>query len=753
MVLPGKLKEDCLNQLERSLFNIKSSSFLSLSLIKKVNMGHISTSLLINSLNECDDIEFSIVPLMEKDVLEILSNSEIITISNDGNTFLLSKCENDYKISSYENGNVIFCYNDSLSNLKDDFKLAGFSIAIKLKEKLCRNSSSYLFTHFTNQKASIYSIISSSVCIALLGVATPLAFQTFTDKILPYQATSSLYVLATILILAALATSVFSCYHDFQENVLLAKYQNGLGKEVFRRLLAMDIPYFDRNNVGELTKLVEQVGEASNFLVHQALSSVVSVISLLVVLPILFVYSVQLTAIVLGIGLLMAVTVGFALRPIRNRVMQAYSYDANFQSTLIEMLKGIKTIKSLANESHFRNKANTALETNLYGSFNVARLSNVIGALVNFQSQLITVAVIFFGAQAVFNNQMSIGQLIAFNMLANNVVNPLVSLVMTASGWENFKLAQRKLNELVPPKPPILQLGSQELDLNGDIEFENVWFKYPNSDEDAGYVLEGVSFKINQGEIIGVVGSSGSGKSTLASLLLGFYKPSKGKITINGYDIGFISPEVLRARISSVQQTSFLFNTSVMENVHLGRLNSSLDDVQGALQDSGASEFVDEMPHKFFTELTEDGGNLSGGQRQRLAIARALVRKSDILLFDEATSALDNQTEDKIKVTIHQACQQKTAIIIAHRLNTLSYCDRLIVMHQGKVEIIGTHEQLLQSDNSYRKMWASHSRETQTNVESLPRLPASTALLAAAPESVAAEPLNAQVIKGAVHEV
>jgi len=599
----------------------------------------------------------------------------------------------------------------------------------------------------------IYSVIGTSVFLALLGVATPLAFQTFTDKILPYQAIGSLYVLAIILTLSAIASSVFSCYHDFQENVLLAKYQNGLGKEVFRRLLAMDIPYFDRNNVGELTKLVEQVDEASNFLVRQALSSVVSVISLLVVLPILFVYSVQLTAIVLGIGILMAVTVGFALRPIRNRVMQAYNYDANFQSTLIEMLKGIKTIKSLANESHFRHKANTALETNLYGGFNVARLSNVIRALVNFQSQLITIAVIFFGAQAVFNNQMSIGQLIAFNMLANNVVNPLVSLVMTASGWENFKLAQRKLNELVPPKPPILQLGNQELDLNGDIEFENVWFKYPNSEADAGYVLEGVNLKINQGEIIGVVGSSGSGKSTLACLLLGFYKPSKGKITINGYDIGLIAPEILRASISSVQQTSFLFNTSVMENVHLGRLNSSLEDVQSALQDSGASKFVDEMPHKLFTELTEDGGNLSGGQRQRLAIARALVRKSDILLFDEATSALDNQTEDKIKVTIHQACQHKTAIIIAHRLNTLSYCDRLIVMHQGKVEIIGTHEQLLESDNSYRKMWASHSRETQTSVDSLPHLPASKALLVTSPESEAAEPLNSQTIEGAVNEV
>jgi len=463
------------------------------------------------------------------------------------------------------------------------------------------------------------------------------------------------------------------------------------------------------------------VKEASNFLIRQALSSVVSVISLIIVLPILFVYSAQLTGIVLGIGVLMALTIGVALKPIRKRVMQAYTYDAGFQSTLIETLKGMKTIKSLSNESHFRNRANISLETNLYGSFNVARLSNVVSALVNFQSQLISIAVIFFGAQAVFANELTIGQLIAFNMLANNVVNPLVSLVMTASGWENFKLANKKLNELKPTQDAFM-LTHEDIDLNGDIEFEDVWFRYPDmggnskttndsdGQDDEKFVLRGVSFTINQGDVMGIVGSSGSGKSTVAALLMGFYKPTKGKIKINGYDISLMSPDVLRSRISSVQQTSFLFNTSVMENIHLGRLSSSIDDIRTALTDAGADRFVDEMSHKMFTELSEDGDNLSGGQRQRLAIARALVRKSDVLLFDEATSALDNQTEDKIKETIHQACQGKTGIIIAHRLNTLSYCDKLIVMTQGRVEVIGTHEDLIQAENSYQKMWLSLSR-------------------------------------------
>jgi ABC-type bacteriocin/lantibiotic exporter with double-glycine peptidase domain len=351
--------------------------------------------------------------------------------------------------------------------------------------------------------------------------------------------------------------------------------------------------------------------------------------------------------------------------------------------------------------------------------------------MVSFQSQLITIAIIFFGAQAVFANQMTIGQLIAFNMMAGNVVNPLLSLVMTASGWETFKLAKKRLEELQPPEPIALPVEGSELNLNGPIEFQGVWFKYPKSENESGqesdaYVLKNINLTIQPNEIAGIVGGSGSGKSTLANLLLGFYKPTKGKIKVNGYDIDLIPPEVLRSRISSVQQTSFLFNTSVLENIHLGRLDSSVEDIQEALDASGSNEFVDDMPHRFLTNLSEDAGNLSGGQRQRLAIARALVRNSDILLFDEATSALDNQTEEKIKDTIYNACQNKTGIIIAHRLNTLSYCDRIVVMQYGEIEAVGTHEELLGCDNSYKAMWdAMLKRDTALDrlalhAESLP---------------------------------
>lgn len=722
----AKLQSNCIYQIEQALAKLDSNYCISLSLTPFIFEEHLATTLVQEKVDRLVGIRCSWNKLPQN-TRTLNSSQQWILISEEGDTYLLDKLSDDRLRLSvfFQINEELENYEGTLSELTQHLRLMPYALVIEKERPIEKKASgtggksNYVLRHFFRQAYTAKVIIGVSMIIALLGVATPLGFQTFTDKILPYSAQSSLVVVVALLLLSVLATSVFQCFHDYQESILFAKYQNGLGKDVFNRLLAMNIPFFDRQKVGDLTKLVDQIEEASNFLVRQLLSSVVSIISLFVVLPFLFFYSPMLSFIVLTIGSLMAASVGFSLKPLRNRVTQAYTYDASYQSKLIEMVKGMRTIKSLANETHFRHRINTSLETNIYGDFHIAQLSHVVRAIVSFQSQLITIAIIFFGAQAVFSGKLTIGQLIAFNMMAGNVVNPLLSLVMTASGWETFKLAKRRLEELQPPESIALPAERGDLDLNGKIEFQDVWFQYPTglSGDAHGpdtYVLKSINLTIQSNEIIGIVGGSGSGKSTLANLLLGFYKPTRGKIKVNGYDIDLIPPEVLRSHISSVQQTSFLFNTSVLENVHLGRLSSNVEDIQQALDDSGSTAFVDEMPQRFLTQLSEDGSNLSGGQRQRLAIARALVRNSDILLFDEATSALDNQTEETIKETIYQSCQNKTGIIIAHRLNTLSYCNRIVVMQKGEIEAVGSHDELLAGDNSYRAMWQAMLKRDAT---------------------------------------
>ncbi|NRA87333.1 MAG: peptidase domain-containing ABC transporter [Rhizobiales bacterium] len=713
----SKLRIEAIVELDLALKELSINQNLSINLYQKFINNQISTSLLTQTLNEISDLQFQKNTLLFTKVFTPEPSKIYLALAFTGFIYTLSQASNNLYLLVRRDaqGHVIESILGASKDITKQAKLTGevWTVSKKRQVNSLQKSSrddkntlepiDFVMGYFIKGRMQAFKIIGVSIVVTLIGLATPLGFQTFTDKILPYAAQNSLIAIVVLLCLAAIASNVLGCYQSYLQSIFMAKYQNGLGKDVFKRLISMDMSYLNRHKVGDLTKLVGQIEESANFLISQLLGTAIAVISLLVVMPLLFFYNMTLASIVLLIGVLMAATVAVSLKVIRRRTQEAYTYDANFNSSVIEILKGMQTIKALANESYFRRTIGHDLEINLYGAFNVDKLRNIIGAILGFQSQLISIAVIFFGAQAVFANTMTIGELIAFNMLANKVVGPLVSVVMTAAGWETFKLARRKMLELVPPDETLL-LADDTINLSGDIEFKDVWFRYPDTEE---WVLKGINLKIKQGDIIGIVGGSGSGKSTLAALLMGFYTPDKGKITINGYDVSLISPQRLRSRIASVQQTSFLFNNSVLENIHLGRLNSDFDDIQKALIASGAQEFVNDMPQRYLTEIAEDGMNLSGGQRQRLAIARALIRDADIMLFDEATSALDNETEERIKDTIYKACQGRTGLIIAHRLNTLSYCQRLIVMGHGKIEADGSHHELLEFENSYKRMWES----------------------------------------------
>lgn len=501
--IPSHLEYGCLLQIAKSIEMLNGSNFAVLPLTKYMKDGSIPTTVLLNALKQVDDININWVSV-EQLMRGLGDKYRAVLISKSGSTFILETPASKFKLTKYSQpGEPGLVYESTSSEVFSELNIIPWALTISKRDSATEvgvEGRSYVYRYFTKYSSFAVSLAFTSIVISLLGLVPAVGFQAFADKVLPNQAQSSLLVLAVVLLMAALIQNTTKCFHDFQQSVFYSKYQNGLGKEVFSRLLAMDIPYYDEKSTGDLTKLMGQINEASSFLVKQLMGLVVSLLSLVVITPVLLIYSLKLTCVVLVIGFLMMATVGLSLSSLRYRVSKAYAFDAAYQSDFIEMIKGIRTIKSLANESYFRSKINSSLEANLMGGFNIARLSHFINALVSFQSQLIPIAIIFFGANAVFAGEMTIGQLIAFNMIAGNLVEPMMSLVMTANSWETFKLAKKRLEELQPKKVEDTTLLGNDIDLNGSIEFDDVWFRYPekkveDKNEDS-YILRGVSFKL-----------------------------------------------------------------------------------------------------------------------------------------------------------------------------------------------------------------------------------------------------------------
>lgn len=702
-LLPLELHADGLVQFDQALHQLGIPSQLTISAADLITDDYFATRELIHCLSLLEKLEVTVVDVSEVHQAPI-QQIVYMALTQDGACFAFElHSDATATLTAYDRAqHPISQATDTWTVLQQRFDLSSQMICLRTQPNArtpLEYHTPFVWPHFWQHQHVVWQILGVAVVLALLGLAPPLGFQAFADKILPNDAHQSLLVVVVLLLLAAGANSILQCFHDMLESTLFARYQNGLARTVFQRLLLMPMDFLDERSTGDLTKLFEQVQEVANFLVRQLLAAVVATLSLLVVLPLLVSYSPRLSIVVISLGVLMAVSVALGLKALRIRIQEAYQFDALFQSRLIEAFKGMRTVKALCLEAHFQQQLQRAHSHQLYGNFNVARLTHGMGAWVHFQSQLITIAVIFFGAQAVFAQQMTIGQLIAFNMLANNLVQPLLSLVMTAQGWEHFRLAHKKLHELTPT------LKNEPLGLQpqGAIEFKHLWFHYPKTPDEP--VLKDIELRIEPGETIGIVGASGSGKSTLAQLLLGFYQPTRGQITLGGHDLRLIPTSELRGRIAWVSQETFLFNTSVLNNVHLGRLGANFESVQTALDRSESTPFVTQLNAGVMTVLSEEGHNLSGGQRQRLALARALLREADILIFDEATSALDAATEHSLLQSIRQACVGRTAIMIAHRLQTLLHCDRIAVMEHGHLTGLDTHTRLLENHSHYQTLW------------------------------------------------
>jgi subfamily B ATP-binding cassette protein HlyB/CyaB len=382
----------------------------------------------------------------------------------------------------------------------------------------------------------------------------------------------------------------------------------------------------------------------------------------------------------------------------RLRLNAKFARGADSQAFLVESVSAIETVKAQAVEPQFTRRWDQQLAAYVAAGFRVSILANIGQQLIQVVGKLVTVATLFWGAKLVIESKLTVGQLIAFNMLAQRVASPILRLAQLWQDFQQFGISMQRLGDIINTRtelPPSRQLLP---DIQGAIDFENVRFRYR---VDGPPTLNGVNLRIRAGEVIGIVGRSGSGKSTLAKLVQRLYVVESGRIRIDGVDLSLADPAALRRQIGVVLQDSVLFNGTLYDNIALSDPGMPLDRVIQAAKLAGAHEFISDMPNSYNTVVGEHGTGISGGQRQRVAIARALAGNPRILIFDEATSALDPDSERAIRDQMRTICQGRTVIIISHRMSAVRNADRILAMENGHIIETGTHQELLGRANGY----------------------------------------------------
>ena len=579
----------------------------------------------------------------------------------------------------------------------------GELVLVTTRENVGLVARAFDFTWFIPQiiryRHLIGEVLLITLALNLLGLAAPLFFQNVVDKVLVHDTMSTLTVLAIGFVGVSTWETVFGWLRTRLYSETSQKIDVELGAKLFRHLLRLPLGYFEARRVGDTAMRVRQLETIREFLTNASLSVLVDPVFTIVFLVAMWIYSVNLFLIsVLTIPAYIAVAV-LITRPLRERVNEKFERAASNNALLIESVGGIQTIKASAVEPQWQDRWERQLAGYSEASQRVIDLGNTGSQAIQFISKLNMAAILYFGAQAVIAHTMTVGGLIAFNMFAQRVSGPVIRMAQLWQDFQQVKIAIDRLGDVLnQPAEPGTGSRTALPAIKGEIRFESIRFRYGL---DGPWTLEDIDLDIPAGLTLGIVGSSGSGKSTLTKLLQRLYSPAAGRVLVDGVDVAQIDPAWLRRQIGVVLQENLLFNRSVRENIALANPAMPLEAVTAAATLAGAHEFIVRLPQGYDTVIEERGANLSGGQRQRLAIARALVTRPRILIFDEATSALDAESEEIIQKNLKAMAQERTVLIIAHRLSAIRQCDRIITLEKGRIVETGSHEELLRMNGRY----------------------------------------------------
>jgi ATP-binding cassette, subfamily B, bacterial HlyB/CyaB len=543
-------------------------------------------------------------------------------------------------------------------------------------------------------------VLVASFFLQLFGLVSPLFFQVVTDKVLVHRGFTTLDVLMIGLVAVSAFESILGALRTHVFAHTTNRIDVELGARLFRHLVALPIAYFEVRRAGDSVARVRELENIRNFLTSSALTLVIDLLFTVVFLAVMFTYSPFLTYIVIG-SLPMYIAISAGATPVfRHRLEEKFERGAENQAFLVESVTGIETLKAMAVEPQMQRRWEEQLAAYVQSSFRVLSLANWASQGVQFISKVVTALTLYFGAHAVIAGDLTVGELIAFNMLAGRVAQPVLRLAQLWQDFHQTRISIARLGDILntAPEPAYNPARAALPAIRGEVIFEHVVFRYR---ADGSLILHDMNLHVPAGQIVGIVGPSGSGKSTLTKLVQRLYVPESGRVLIDGVDLGVVDVAWLRRQVGVVLQENVLFNRTIRDNIALSNPALSMEQVIAAAKLAGAHDFIVELPMGYDTQVGERGASLSGGQRQRIAIARALITDPRILIFDEATSALDYESERIIQENMRKIAASRTMLVIAHRLSTIRRADRIITIERGRIVEEGSHDELMRKGGRY----------------------------------------------------